>query len=403
MRNILKNKSQLIGVILIAVILIISIIAIIVTINGKKMIPAESKSDISTESTTVTNSVKDKTACGIKIKFLYEEKYWEKYDLTNAVYKTQGEYEDAVCNYIDEIAKLLNKQDWYKQNNKDIDTLYIKLVIQGKAYYEKSKISMEEYDDTMPITARRASTLEDYTPKAYLYTMTFNSAIFDHGIVPIIHQLTDLITYKQVNMDGSSSFSSSLKNGLGEYTQRYLGMGIASCNHGLDIHNYLIEHEKTRENDPTITSYLKLRVLPSIGLISSTIGATSTVNSSTVNSSTVTSSVVATSSLPSSIETSSIGTSSFGPSSIGTSSLGSINYNVECCSSFVDYLVQIYGIDNVMKMVDGYGDDTCYLFNQNGLAGLISDWQQFLSDYPCKMTWDEMNAYMTEFRNTHGY
>ena len=393
MRKILKNKSQLIGVILIAVILIISIIAIIVTINGKKMIPAESNSDISTESTTFTNSVGDKTACGIKIKFLYEEKYWEKYDLTNAVYKTQGEYEDAVCNYIDEIAKLLNKQDWYKQNNKDIDTLYIKLVVQGKEYYEKSKIGKEEYDDTMPITARRASTLEDYTPKAYLYTMTFNSAIFDHGIVPIIHQLTDLITYKQVNMDGSSSFSSSLKNGLGEYTQRYLGMGIASCNHGLDIHNYLIEHEKTRENDPTITSYLKLRVLPSIGLISSTIGATSTVNSSTVNSSTVTSSVVTTSSLPSSIET----------SSIGTSSLGSINYNVECCSSFVDYLVQIYGIDNVMKMVDGYGDDTCYLFNQNGLAGLISDWQQFLSDYPCKMTWDEMNAYMTEFRNTHGY
>ena len=54
-------------------------------------------------------------------------------------------------------------------------------------------------------------------------------------------------------------------------------------------------------------------------------------------------------------------------------------------------------------MVNGYDDSIFYLFNQNGLDGLISDWEQFLSNYPCKMTWDEINAYMTEFKSTHGY
>ena len=197
-QNILKKKKQLIGVIIIAVIVIIAIIAIDVIMNGKKAISAESESGVGLESTTNTKSVGDKTACGIKIKFKYGDKYWEKYDLTNAVYKTQEAYEVAVCNYIDEIAKLLNKQDWFKQD-KDKDTLYIELVIDGKEYYEKnSQQRIEEYDDTMPIILYDRG-LVVYTPKAYKYTITLNSAMFDHNIVPIVHQLTDLIVYSQID------------------------------------------------------------------------------------------------------------------------------------------------------------------------------------------------------------
>jgi len=360
MRNILKKKKQLIGVILIAVILIISIIVIIVTINWGKVIPTESKSDISTESTTesttVTNLVQDKTACGFKIKFLYEEKYWEKYDLTKAVYKTQGAFEDAVCKYIDDIAKLLNKQDWCKQG-KDKDTIYIKLVVHGKEYYEKyPKLQyMEEFEETMP--GANYGGLGEYTPKAYIYEMTLSSAMFEHNIVPIVSELTDLITY---NKDSAKlgSYSQPLRTGLDEYIQNALGMGINSCNHGLDIHNYVIEHEKIYENDPAIKSYVQTKGLFWYGVTFR---------------------------------------------SAGTSSVDSANFGAECCNSFVTYLVQTYGLENVMKMVDGYDDSIYYLFNQNGIEGLISDWQKFLSDYPCKMTWDEMNAYMTEFRNTHGY
>jgi len=56
-----------------------------------------------------------------------------------------------------------------------------------------------------------------------------------------------------------------------------------------------------------------------------------------------------------------------------------------------------------MKMVDGYDESSYYLLNQNGIDGLISDWQQFLANYPCKMTWNEMNAFITKFKSTHGY
>ena len=83
--------------------------------------------------------------------------------------------------------------------------------------------------------------------------------------------------------------------------------------------------------------------------------------------------------------------------------IGLRNYKVECCSSFVEYLVQTYGIENLIKMADGYDESIYYLLNQNGLDGLISDWQQYLESYPCKMTWDEMNAFLTEFKSTHGY
>ena len=359
--NNLKKKNQLIGVILIAVIVVVSIVAIGFITNGNKVIDAESDSSISAKDSASSKPAQDKTACGIKIKFLYEDKYWEKYDLTNAVYKTQEEYEDAVCNYIDEIAKLLNKEDWYEQN-KDKDTLYLKLTIEGKEYYEKRpQYYSEEFDDTMPIS--NGSGLGDYTPKACIYEICLNSAIFDHDFVPIVHQLTDLITYNKDKDNHAplqvSSFSNSLRIGLNEYVQNYLGMGIASCNHGLDIHNYVIEHEKKYKNELALGSYISTKGLFWNGV-------------------------------------------TYGSLGIG-GSLQERNFGVECCSSFVDYLVQTYGLENVIKMVDGYDNSIYYLFNQNGIEGLISDWQKYLSDYPCKMTWDEMNAYMTEFRNTHGY
>jgi len=389
-KSIFKKKNQLIVVIIVAVIVIISIIAIEFIMSGEKAITAESESGIGTEFTTSTNSV-EKTACGIKIKFIYADKYWEKYDLTNAVYKTQDEYEDAVCNYIEQIAELLNKQDWYKQY-KDKDTLYLKLVIQGKEFYAQTKQHLEEYEDTMSMNyTLRSSTLEDYTPKGDLYTMTFNSAMFDHNIVPLVHQLTELITYNKdiSNQRTSSLFSSSIKMGLGEYTQSYLGMGISSCNHGLDIHNYVIEHEKICESDTTLNSSSKKKGLFWTGVTYGTIGTTSFGISSVGTSSVGTSSP----------ETSSVGFSS----TVTLSSLDSQNFGVECCSSFVAYLVQTYGIENVMKMVDGYDDSIYYLFNPNGLEGLKSDWQTFLVNYQCKMTWDEINVYITEFRRTHGY
>ena len=126
----------------------------------------------------------------------------------------------------------------------------------------------------------------------------------------------------------------------------------------LDIHNYVVEQEKTFENNPTLTLHFSQKGLLWEGVTYR---------------------------------------------ALGSPSLSSRNFGVECCSSFVAYLVQTYEIENVMKMVDAYDNSIYYLYNQNGLEGLIADWQQFLAAYPCKMTWDEINAYLTEFRSTHGY
>ena len=434
------NKQKKSGLILFVAIVIISLIAIVFITRWKKVITTETDPSISEAS---TNIVEDKTACGIKIKFLYNDKYWEKYDLTNAIYKTQGDYETAVCNYIDEIAKLLNKQDWYEQN-KDKDTLYIKLEIDGKDNNEATatNLHIENYEDTTPISSNNEK-LADYTPKAYLYTMKFNSAMFDHNIVPIVHQLTNLITYNQV--DKRSSFSSLLSIGLGEYIQNYLGMGISSCNHGLDIHNYVIEHEKVLESDPTISSYSKAKglfragvtggisvtipggssvTIPEGSAVTIPVGSAVTIPGDSAVTIPIGSVVVTTVTLPEeskgtpsegSTVTSSEGitvtkssqtftvTSSGGVTITSTSTVDSKNFSIECCSSFVDYLVQTYGLSNTLKMVEGYDQSIFSLYNQNGLDGLISDWQQFLANYPCKMTWADMSAFITEFKSTHGY
>ena len=98
-----------------------------------------------------------------------------------------------------------------------------------------------------------------------------------------------------------------------------------------------------------------------------------------------------------------IGGSNFYAGAYSSDTVSARNYSIECCSSFVDYLVQTYGIANVMKMVEGYDESIYYLFNPNGLNGVVSDWQQFLANYQCKMTWDEMSAFITEFKSTHGY
>jgi len=141
-------------------------------------------------------------------------------------------------------------------------------------------------------------------------------------------------------------------------------MGIGSSNYGLDIHNYLSEltkqHMENPEND-------------NMKIIRDEIGD------------------------PSGYMI--VYKYKFGASK----NISYRNYWESSIYSFVDYLVNTYGIESVMKMIDGYDDSIYYLFNENGLSGLVSDWEQFLENYPCKITWDEIDAQITEIKSTHGY
>lgn len=376
-QSIIRNKKYHVGVIIIAVIVISTLIVTAFAIKKGEIGITESDSSISTESAKSiedTESIEGEKSIedtenteliegintpenynvnGIQIKFLYDSNYWETYDLTNAVYKTQAEYEEAVCNYIGKIATLLNKVDWFKQYVGK-DYLYIELEIK-----ENDNYILNDYDDIMPRIGYIGSKSALPT-KRLIYKMSLTSAMFTHNFVPLVQTLTDLITYN--NLDKRSSFSSSLSTGLSQYVQKNLGMDIASCSHGLDIHNYVIEHKKILENDTKIKNILNL---------------------------------------PQYKDMFRIGANSCSPGMFGDISIN--YYWIECCSSFVDYLIQIYGIESVMKMMDGHDESIYYLFNPNGLDGLLSDWNQFLENYPCKMTWDEMDAYINEFKSTHGY
>jgi len=334
-----KNKIKQKIVILIAVMAVIVVIAIIAGVLIMK--------EYKTKSTEKSISTESQIWTGIPIKFTYFEDYWKKYDLTNAVYKTQEEYENAVRNYINEIAILLNRQNWYEQYT-GMDTLCLELHI--------SDLDDESTEGTI------SSYKESLKQSICTYDLNLSNTMFKNNRSQLVQAVAHLIITR------AHGVSSDMEEGLAEYIQDNLGMGIASINYGVDIHNYLIEYTKLKEKDANLM-YL-------MGLIKDHVGKISHIIT---------------------------------PPSSGSVSFNfpvediSVKYNILCKHSFIDYLVQKYGIESVMKIIDGYDDSIYNLYNQNGLGGLIADWKLFLENYSCKMTWDEIDTHITELKKTHDY
>ncbi|SEW41861.1 hypothetical protein [[Clostridium] fimetarium] len=327
----MRKKSILIAVI--AVIVVIAIIATVIVIKDNKAKSAETEENIRAESET-------KTKTGINIEFTYYEDYWQTYDLKNAVYKTQAEYETAVRNYINQIASLLNKQDWYQQYE-GIDTIFIGLKVADS----------DDAPNLEGITFSKNISKTIVTCDLYM-----NNTMFRHNRSQLIHLLTQLVTTKTTNtMTMADGRTNALEHGFYEYVQSYLGMGIGSLNYGIDVHNYLNELTKKYEQD-TIKNVTMSKIRDNVGEISKYL------------------------------------------------TYHSYNeYFILSNYSFVDYMVNTYGIESVMKMMDAYDESIYYMFNQNGLSGMLSDWKLFLEKYPSKMTLDEINAQIAEIKSTHGY
>ena len=325
----MKKKSILIAVI--SIILVTVIIATVFIIRGYNAKELESEESIRTES---------EAKVGISIEFSYHEDYWQKYDLTNAVYKTQAEYETAVRDYINQIVILLNKQDWYEKYT-GIETLYIGL-------------NINDADDG--ISEGAISFSKNLSKTVYTCDLHLSNTMFKHNRSQLVHALTELIITKT---EGNTS---SLEEGFCEYMQSNLGMGIGSYHYGLDIHNYLIEFtKKNKENADNNNNMNAIR---------------DAVGDQKANS---------------------INRFASQKSYFNHDYWSSANY------SFVDYLVNTYGIENVMKMMDGYDESIFYLFHQNGLSGMVADWEQYLEKYPCKLSWDEIQTQITGLKSTHGY
>ena len=332
----MKKKS--IFTVIIAVIVVVAIVVTVIIIKEDKRRSAETEEN---------NRIESEAKAVIPIRFTYYEDYWKKYDLKNAVYKTQAEYETAVRNYIDQIAILLNKQDWYKKYT-GIDTIYIGLVINDT--------------DDVPNQGNLIFSRNN-SKTAVTCDMNMSNTMFQHNRTQLIQLLTQLVTKKVTNTNNIVDVrTNGLEEGFYWYIQNYLGMGTGSLNYGLDIHNYLIEFtKKNKENADNNNNMNAIR---------------DAVGDQKANS---------------------INRFASQKSYFNHDYWSSANY------SFVDYLVNTYGIENVMKMMDGYDESIFYLFHQNGLSGMVADWEQYLEKYPCKLSWDEIQTQITGLKSTHGY
>ena len=326
-----EMKKKSIWIAIISIIVVISVVAIIFVVKGSKTNSVGMEEGVSTES---ENKVP------VVIEFTYYEDYWQKYDLTNAVYKTQAEYETAVRSYIDQIATLVNRPDWY-QRFEGIDTINIVLKI-------------NDADDG--ISPGLIGYSKNNKKTTLICDLNFSNTMFKHNRSQLVHALTDLVVSRS-----QANIFSMLEQGFCEYIQSDLGMGNGSSIYGLDIHNYVKEFTKKNGEDAALNSRMS-QIRDSVGDISKY-------------------------------------------NTYGGSAKNRFEYNyvIVCNNSFVDYLVKTYGIEGVMKMLEGYDESIYYLLNQNGLSGLVSDWEQFVETYPSKLPWDEIDAQITELKSTYGY
>ena len=327
------KKPRVVGI-FVAVIVVLAIIATLSIMKENKT--RSEDNNISTE---------NETKSGISIEFTYTEDYWKKYDLTNAVYKTQGDYENAVRKYIEEIAILLDKQNWYMQYS-GMNTLCLELHIN-----ELKSVSVQGGVFSYKESTKRSTCT---------YELYLSDEMFKNNRSQLTQAISNLVlTQKHGELN-------DVEKGLTEYIQNSLGMGIASVNYGVDIHNYLIAYTKIKQDDKyNKTSMDSART--GLGKISSYTNYIGTHDKYKLNDEEV---------------------------------YKFNEYKVLCYHSFVDYLVQTYGFESVLKIADGYDDSIYNMFSPNGLKGLLEDWKNFLENYNCKMTWDEIDANISVLKKT---
>lgn len=252
----------------------------------------------------------------VEFKFLYDEEYWNKYDLTYALFQSKEEYERAILSYIDEISKAYHKDEWYQQYTENKDTIYIRLTIEDSPYEGRS----------IP--------LKDYSLNCLVMRLIFTDAMFTQNKAPIVHELTHTIT---TNKDKNrSSFSLSLTEGICEYANNIIGTN-ALVNHMIDVHTYYNFYMRKCLEYEIFTQEEIDNIIAMIGeeCIEYPEGFVGQIGGAWILSS----------------------------------------------FSFVDYLIETYGMDAMMAIFNAENKEVYYDYNVDGLTGLRLEWQKFLEDY----------------------
>lgn len=286
----------------------------------------------------------------IKINFLYGSDYWiqetapfykQLQESPDAPFKTKTDFENAVIKDIDQISTYLKLSNWSDQYQAVGNTINIKLTLN----YGGSTVAPRDYINF---------SMDAGVPT---FNITLEKEDFYSIDVQLPNAITHIITYNYAK-SSSSSYSKSLEYGLGEYVQNQLGpdqkvedgssvRGTRAINQGVNIHKVLKYNEKSDSKfwDNNVDA----------DKIYSTMGAYSDT-------------------APYSLE------NIYG------------NFWILSSYSFVDYLIQTYGLEKVMNIYVGQNDDAYKNIHPNGLNGLINDWKQYVNSIP-EMTLNESQIY----------
>lgn len=255
--------------------------------------------------------------------FIYEDNYWDIYDMSHALYKTKADFEHDVLKCIDEISTLLKCKDWYTQYGKD--KMYIKLKVNNSKYQGQSLPPM------------------DYTMNSSIMVLSFNAQSFQSQM-PLVHELTHIITYKKSMY--KSSFSASLIEGICDYTSYHLDNSMPTPCFGFDKTTYLLYLKNKYLKDNIITELEYSHVIAAIG------------------------------------------TSFKGYPFDLTTPKGYLW--MVCSDSFTEYMIHIYGLEDVITIFNAADESIYDSYHEKGLEGIIDEWLDYLDKYTWVMSEDEI-------------
>lgn len=206
-----------------------------------------------------------------------------------------------------------------------------------KTLYIKLKITDKQIGAiTVPV---------EYTNDSLITYLTVGDNLFLNNYNPIIHELTHLVSYNPI-ID-RFGLSISLNDGLAEYVNKQIGGEDTYCIKNIPIHDYLTQYlsqiyqldiKEEKENDyinslATDEKIYKYQTFSQEWM-----------------------------------------------------------YFFMCNVSFVDYVIQEYGIDYFMNLHDYIEGDENIKNQQKQMNELKTEWIEFLNSYQYQMTYDEINA-----------
>lgn len=68
--------------------------------------------------------------------------------------------------------------------------------------------------------------------------------------------------------------------------------------------------------------------------------------------------------------------------------------------SFTKYLIETYGIDTVITIINGEDESIYNAYHEDGLTGMIKDWIAFVDSHESNISEEAIASYMSRYFDT---